>query len=76
MLPTEAVQLISQFGSTGLLLLILNAIWAELKLQNQFTREIILKQQGADEERERLRAQIDTLENKLKQQPGAFNRDN
>lgn len=66
MLPAEAVQLISQFGSTGLLLLILNAIWAELKLQNQFTREIILKQQGADEERERLKDQIAALESQLK----------
>lgn len=66
MLPAEVVQLLSQFGSTGLLLVILNAIWAELKLQNQFTREIILKQQGADEERERLRSQISDLEAQVK----------
>lgn len=66
MLPTEAVQLIGQFGSTGLLLLILNAIWSELKVQNQFNRDIVLKLQGADEEREKLRAEIQTL--KMKQQ--------
>lgn len=70
MLPAEAVQLISQFGSTGLLLLILNAIWAELKLQNQFTREIILKQQGADEERERLKSQLAALNGQMKSGSG------
>lgn len=64
MLPAEAVQLIGQFGSTGLLLLILNAIWAELKVQNQFNRDIVLKLQGADEEREKLRAEIQTLKAK------------
>jgi len=72
-LPAEAVQLISQFGSTGLLLLILNAIWAELKLQNQFTREIILKQQGAEDERERLKSQIEALETRLKTAEGRDN---
>lgn len=38
-MPTEAVQLIAQLGSTGIVLVILFALWNEYKAQAAYIRE-------------------------------------
>lgn len=58
----QLIGTIVDVGMTGIMVFFLSKLWDELRIMVQFMRDLILKQQAADEERERLQSQIEDLQ--------------
>lgn len=49
-------------GMTGIMVFFLSKLWDELRVMVQFMRDLILRQQAAEEERDLLKSQIEDLQ--------------
>lgn len=61
-MEAEIISTIVNAGGQAVLLFILAQVWAELKAANQYTRDLLRKQQEADDERAQLLHQVESLQ--------------
>jgi flagellar biogenesis protein FliO len=60
-MSAEVILQLIQGGMSAVMLFILSQVWAEMKIQNQFQRDLIKRQFEADLERAELKGKVDTI---------------